>query len=371
MRRLREDKQPHNPDQLLLAAWVSTWASWALQQAPWSYSAIPFLGVTCILAARGATRIFAWIDELQGEGSASSLFFSTALGLLFLAAFARAGTVLEKETQTTDRYDLVALEERYFDDEEQNLQGLPDSGEGLEFEDPADDPEREEKAKTKADEDDKWLRFFERPDWAQLSEPQNEYQLRVLAKIGELTSPDDTIYDNTGTFVARPHAYFFYYTFASIWNFHEEMLKTEIPEALEDSQAVMVLIDSRYRSLPKSLKRYIKRHYQPYNGDMWIAGMSFDAKDKSEKPDGSPGKFFAVTKGEYFVYPPDALDSGTLRIDGKAVANPYFKLKAGKHAFVYKGPQRAFSILWRPRNGELWHPNRAAKAHFCCRRTTG
>jgi hypothetical protein len=370
LRDLLAEKQPAHPDQLLLLAWVSTWASWALQQAPWSYSAVPFLGMTCVFAARGAARTFARLERLDEEGAASSLLFKTTFTMLFLLAFFRAGTQLEDETLPRDRHDIESLEERYFDEEAQNLQGLPDSAEGLEFEKPTE----EDKEEPPDDEEHRWTRFLQDPEWAQLYEPQNEYQLRVLRKVDELTRVDDAIYDNTGTYVSRPHAYWFYYTFNSIWKYESEMLKREVPEALRRNKVVMVLRDSRYPSLPRSVRKFIERHFQPYNGDIWLPGQEYKAQSKlDDEGETKPFKstLMAPVEGEYFVYPPDVLERAELRVGGKRIRRQIFPLAQGDHKVSYSGPPRSFWILWRPRNDELWHPNEAAKAHFCCRRTTG
>jgi hypothetical protein len=371
LRRLRDESDHADPDQVLLLAWLSTWASWALQQAPWSYSAIPFIAVSCVFAGRGAAGVLAFADQHEARGG-SRFVMTLPLTLLFLAALTRNGDQLEGEIHPLDRHEYAELEARYFDEEEQNLLGLPNSGEGLEFEteETQEVEERQEAPDTEeVDERPKWERFFDKPEWAELDEPQNEYQLRVLAKVGELTDPNDAVYDNTGTFVARPHAYWFYYTFRSIWTYHSEMLIDEVPQALEESGAVMMLIDSRYGALPKPLRKHIQAHYQPYNGDIFMAGQYFKPRGKVDRA--QKAKFTAVVEGDYFVYPPTALSEARLRIDGKRPSSQVFSLGRGEHRVTFRSSAQAFYILWRPRNGELWHPNPNAEPRFCCRKTTG
>ena len=362
LRRLRSEGDHADPDQILLLAWISTWASWALQQAPWSYSAIPFIGVTCVFAGRGAASVLAYAKGLE-DGGGSRFVMSLPLTLLFMAALMRNADQLEQEIHPLDRYDYEAVQKRYFDEEEQNLLGLPDSGTGLRFEKPSKRDPHE------VDTRPKWERFFDEPEWAYLDEPQNEYQLRVLRKVAELTDPTDAIYDNTGTYVARPHAYWFYYTFRSIWSYQSQMLVHEVPDALETNGAVMMLIDSRYGALPKKLRKHLEAHYQAYNGDIFMAGQYF--KPKGEQSARSKASFLAVTEGDYFVYPPTAVRDAQLTVDGKPVDGQVFSLTKGQHRIAFRSAAQAFYILWRPRNGELWHPNVKAEARFCCRNTTG
>ncbi|MFC1611680.1 hypothetical protein ACFL6C_12030 [Myxococcota bacterium] len=55
----------HHPDLILIACLASTWTSHAIQQAPYSWSLVPFLAIVAILGARGAARGLAWSSKIK------------------------------------------------------------------------------------------------------------------------------------------------------------------------------------------------------------------------------------------------------------------------------------------------------------------
>jgi len=80
-----------DPDLLLLAALASTFASFALQRAPYPYSLLPFLGVAGIFAARGAAALLeARIRAPLRLGFATALVVILALQSAALARFVQA-----------------------------------------------------------------------------------------------------------------------------------------------------------------------------------------------------------------------------------------------------------------------------------------
>lgn len=381
-----DDEEGPRNDLILLGLWVTTWASWAFQQSAWSYSSIPFLGMSCIFAGRGAAFIFKWAVDLDARRGGSGLVVGISLFGTFALAMNRASVHLDNETMTEDRFDFSALAARYFDEEEQNLRGLPDAAvdQELEFERPyallgESDPNAVAKPATEDDdgalpddlpEPQRWERMLEEPPWAGLREPQNEYQLRVLSKIGELTSVDDAVYDNTGSYVTRPHAFSIYYTYAGVWNDGAEMLEQEIPAALERNEAAMVVLDkSRYKRIPAPVRKFISRNYVKYNADLMLPGMAFTGKSSADSFVRVRKKFRAMKGGTYFVHPEDFFERHQLQIDGETIRGPYFEVEAGEHDVRYQGPGLKFWLLWLPRNGEVWHPNTEGKRHFCCRST--
>ena len=358
LRRLREEGSAAHPDQLLLVTWLGSWVAWVMLAVPMSYSGdSPFWGMTCVFAARGIEALFVRLGELESAGRVAGLALRVSSSLLFAMVFFRTDQLMAVDLYPEDRELDERLADRYFDDEPQNLLGLPDAAAGRSF-------EREEAEAL--DPEARWKALLERPDWAQLDEPQNEYQLRVLRKIDELTAPTDAVYDNSGSYVARPHAFWFYYTYGYFFTFDAELLEREVPPALRASEAVLTVIDTRHRKLPKSLKKHLRAHYQPYNGDLWLWGMSYETRaDEAQS-----FEFEAIRDDGYFVHPPEALEDAELWLDGQRVDSRRFELSKGVHQLRYRGPARELSILWEPHNGELWHPNRDAKARYCCRNST-
>lgn len=183
----------------------------------------------------------------------------------------------------------------------------------------------------------------------------NDYQLSILKDINRLTDPDDTIYDNSGSFVSRPHAYFMFFTDARTRKSDATALANEVPQAILSTQAVAELRDSRFKGLPNPLKRFIEAHFQPYNGDIRLWGSRFQNSKQSS--------FTAVKTGKYFVEPAAIATSGELLIDGEAVGDT-FDLTRGQHTVEYRGASKNFYILWMPRDGNRWRPLPGARARF-------
>jgi hypothetical protein len=184
----------------------------------------------------------------------------------------------------------------------------------------------------------------------------NAYQLDELGRIVELTAPGDAVYDNTGGFVVRPHAYFFYKTDAFMRRALAQRLRDEVPAAIIDSSAKAMLMDTRFDGLPPQLRTFLLANFQPYDNDIWLWGRRYDA------PDGTlEGKFFAIETGRYFV---PASPPGALRVGGRVVGADPFELERGLHALSYRGERASFHVLWLPRNGERYIPRQAVSPRF-------
>jgi hypothetical protein len=183
----------------------------------------------------------------------------------------------------------------------------------------------------------------------------NDYQLSILKDINRLTEPGDTIYDNSGSFVSRPHAYFMFFTDARTRRSDAAKLANEVPQAIFSTKAVAELRDTRFKGLPNELKLFLNGHFQPYNGDIRLWGSRFTS--------GKKGNFTAVTTAKYFVEPAEIAASGELLIDGEVVGDT-FELSRGEHSVEYKGPPQDFYILWMPRDGKRWSPLTGAQPRF-------
>jgi hypothetical protein len=180
----------------------------------------------------------------------------------------------------------------------------------------------------------------------------NARQREVLAHIATLTGPEDVAYDNSGGYVSRPHAHFYFYTDAYLRGAIAGTLAREIPEALVASGCVLRVDDLRTSGLPPALRRFLAEHYQPFDGDISLWGQRYEVAE------GRPleGRFLAVREGRYFVEPETVLTRGALFIDGARVTEPEFTLSRGEHAVRYEGPKGPFHLLWLPRDGRRWTP---------------
>jgi hypothetical protein len=187
----------------------------------------------------------------------------------------------------------------------------------------------------------------------------NAGQLQVLDRIGKLTGPTDAAYDNSGGYVARPHAYFYFYTDSFLRESIAETLDREVPQGILDRGAVLHLRDIRFDSLPASLKKFLDRHFQPVDGDISLWGEHYVVPPAGVLQD----TFLASRDDRYFISPASALTQGTLTIDGEPVRDAIFQLKRGEHRISYQGGGE-IDILWLPRDGKTWQPQRGLPPTF-------
>ena len=177
-----------------------------------------------------------------------------------------------------------------------------------------------------------------------LANAPNDLQLAVFQTIQKLTSPDDAAYDNSGGYISRPHAYFYYYTDLMIRGGQGDQLSREVPAAIAATGAVMSLADRRDRGLPAELKQYLQDHFQPYDRDISLWGRRY----VSENAAPLRTSFVATKAGTYFVSPEDLLSTSTLLIDGVPLSKTEVALQPGEHTVEYRGPSKEFYILWLP-----------------------
>jgi hypothetical protein len=180
-------------------------------------------------------------------------------------------------------------------------------------------------------------------------EKTNLPQLETLRTIGQLTRSDDSLYDNTGGFVARPSAHFFYFTDAAVRNTMKAFLNKEMPAAIRKNRALVYLHDIRFQSLPDELKAFITEHYQPYTSDIWIWGKRFDSTL-------SDWNFEALESGTYFIYPATIVERGKLLIGDMSLHTSRITLGSGVYRVRWEGPATQFYLMWLPRNGRTFRP---------------
>lgn len=189
----------------------------------------------------------------------------------------------------------------------------------------------------------------------------NARQREVLARIAVLTGPEDVVYDNSGGFVSRPHAHFYFYTDAYLRGSLAGLLSDEMPRVLVEQGCVMRVDDLRTSGLPLALRRFLDTHYQPYDGDLFLWGQRYRVPMYSGVLE---DRFLAVRTDRYFVQPASTLDTGTLLVDGERITAPEFSLSRGEHTLRYEGHAESFQLLWLPRDSKRWTPRPGAPATY-------
>ncbi|WP_242589613.1 hypothetical protein [Corallococcus macrosporus] len=189
----------------------------------------------------------------------------------------------------------------------------------------------------------------------------NARQREVLARIAVLTGPEDVVYDNSGGYVSRPHAHFYFYTDAYLRGSLAGLLSTEMPRALVEQGCVLRVDDLRTSGLPLVLRQFLDAHYLPHDGDLYLWGQRYRVpRDSGVLED----RFLAVRSDRYFVQPASTLETGALFIDGQRITTPEFPLSRGEHQVRYEGRAEAFQLLWLPRDAKRWTPRPGAPATY-------
>jgi hypothetical protein len=176
----------------------------------------------------------------------------------------------------------------------------------------------------------------------------NAGQRAMLERIASLTSPNDPIYDNVGTYVARPHVHFFFFTDETLRKLMPDVLEREIPEAIETRQAVVAVHDSRWRGLPRGLRTYLESHFVDVGDDLMLWGKVFSGD----------GTFTANRDARYYVTPSEA--AANIEIDGAPAGSDVFELSRGEH--TVRSSAQGFAILWLPRDGSRPEPTRPGES---------
>jgi len=176
-----------------------------------------------------------------------------------------------------------------------------------------------------------------------------DYQNKVLREIAALTTPDDCIYDNSGSYVARDHAYFFFYTDRLLRAHRKGMLTMQAPLAITSNQCPLLFVDRRKHRLPDALQDWLDSHFVPYSGELHFWGQGI-----------APGqqKFVAIKDGHYFIPKAVQLGENGVSIDGAPLDSHVFFLKRGPH-LVESRLAGNFRIIWLPANGQPVVPSGA------------
>jgi hypothetical protein len=181
-----------------------------------------------------------------------------------------------------------------------------------------------------------------------LGSETNREQHALLDDVAELTQPSDPVYDNSGSYVARPNAYFMPWTDLPIRRIWAEKLIAEVPLAIEESDCVVAIVDDRIHTLPEPLKVYLREHFKPYRGTLLLWGQDYQVSDGHVA-----GRFRANREGRYRVFPEEISSEGGLTIGGVPIDSSVFHLVEGDHVVAYRGQRDGFRVQWEPRETSL------------------
>lgn len=181
-----------------------------------------------------------------------------------------------------------------------------------------------------------------------LGAPSKQGQRALFDEIARVSGPGDPIYDNSGSYVARPSAYFLPWTDAPIRARWAEKLVREVPEAIEASECVVAVIDERFGGLPPALQGYLQAHFKPWAGNVLLWGADFPVAGGA-----LDAVFTANRSGTYRILPPEVAKGGGLVIDGRPVSGDVVELARGPHAVAYRGQAEGFRLQWLPGDRRL------------------
>lgn len=183
--------------------------------------------------------------------------------------------------------------------------------------------------------------------FARFMEDNNASQLQVLKQISTLTEEDEVFFDNTGNFVSRPHAYYFYYNFPFMREDWQIKFTKEIPEAVFDSKCTWLFEDDRSAELPEPVISFLLAHFVRYSPELWVWGRKFYGK----------GTFKAIKNGKYFIYPEDVLEGNDIRLGDKKIKKQIFSLAEGYYRVSSK-VNKEFYIIYLPADGKTFKPDK-------------
>lgn len=184
----------------------------------------------------------------------------------------------------------------------------------------------------------------------------NQYQLAVLKTIKQATDEHEVFFDNTGNFVARPHAYFYYFNCKYMRENMGDQLADEILGAIKDNECAWLFLDYRMNELPVKVKRFILDNYVRYSADLLVWGREFE-------PGHRKTSFFAVKDGSYFISTDRELPKLKLEINGQAVNSRVLNLRKGPNQVRYNSSDN-FYLIYLPANGEMFRPKKTAQSTF-------
>lgn len=155
-----------------------------------------------------------------------------------------------------------------------------------------------------------------------------------LAAVLRLTDPGDLVMDGKGESIFRPRPIYWIYEGLTRKRIQMGLLRDELPARLLAARACVVKLGS----LSKENRAWVKSHYVPVQGEIWVAG----ARWSRMKPDG-------VRRAEITI-PADyrlVTQSGEAAaiVDGEPLVGARF-LAAGPHEVRMKGSAGPGALVW-------------------------
>lgn len=159
----------------------------------------------------------------------------------------------------------------------------------------------------------------------------NERQLKTMEYVLKVTSPNDVVFDGTGLYVFRPHAYFYCNLVKGIrMLIKNEAIPNDIPKNLIEKQCKIVVYDYRIRDLPDDIQEFLRENYVKIMDEVYVAGKHLTEDELLDQPI----RFHTFVPGIYTVKTEE--ENAEVFIDGKLCGEDIF-LSSGNHALTFEG----------------------------------
>lgn len=159
----------------------------------------------------------------------------------------------------------------------------------------------------------------------------NQRQLKTMEFVLKGTSASDVIFDGTGLYIFRPHAYFYSNLVKGIRMLIKNgTIPNNIPENLVEKQCKIVIYDYRIRDLPNDIQEFLRTNYVRIMDEVHIAGKQLTKEELSDQPI----RFRILVPGTYTVERKEK--SADVFIDGKPCGQNIF-LSRGEHVLTFEG----------------------------------
>lgn len=159
----------------------------------------------------------------------------------------------------------------------------------------------------------------------------NEGQLKTMEYVLEVTSPNDVVFDGTGLYVFRPHAYFYSNLVKGIrMLIKNETIPNDIPKNLIEKQCKIVIYDYRIRDLPDDIQEFLRENYVKIMDEIYVAGKNLTEDELLDQPI----RFHTFVPGIYTVKIEE--ENAEVFIDEKSCSENIF-LSPGEHVLTFEG----------------------------------
>ncbi len=174
----------------------------------------------------------------------------------------------------------------------------------------------------------------------------NREQLAVTARLLELTSPADVVFDGSAVYVFRPAASYHHDLHRGfLGTVDTDALSRRIQGELIEKQCKVMVFNERVRALPEWFLRFLRKNYVPLGfGDIQVAGRILTPDDFAE----GKATFDLIASARYRIDVSGG-DDLKVRING----GPYREfmiLARGANTIDYEGYLEKVTIAYCPEN---------------------